>query len=230
MAELNETSKYSLSQEYTAIPGTSVKIILEFPEINQEGQTLVFHLDDVMTLSYSMYRAKTRVVTLGRTDAIGYGLGTRLVAGSVIRSVFTTDKLTKFQEDVYFMNQKDIEGRLLGKNNQIPTGLPGKDALAIMKDDLTSFNIHVAVQTEDLSFDEETKQYKPNVRYEVILGCVIINTGQVFSIEDLITESTFSYEAKAVKSIADLTNTKYNTGFGQGTSIITGSALLNGKI
>ena len=225
--ELNK-SKYELSQEYTAIPGTIVRVVLEFPEITNDGKTLVFPLDDVMTISYSMYRAKTRVVTLGRNDVIGYGLGTRPVAGSVIRSVFTTDKLTKLQEEVYFLKQDEIKNRITNINAKVPKGLPNKDMLALMKDDLTSFNIHLAVQTEELAFNDTTQEYAPHVRYEVILGCVIINTGQVYSIEDLITESTFSYEAKAVKSISDLTNNQYyNTGFSSNTSVVSASNLLD---
>ena len=226
MAELSN-SKYLLRQEHTAIPGTTVRVILEFPEITNEGGALIFHLDDVMTVSYSMYRSKTRVVTLGRSDVIGYGLGTRLVAGSVIRSVFTTDKLTKLQEEVYFLKQAEIQERLTNVNAKIPKGLPNKDMLALMKDDLTSFNIHLAVQTEELTFKEDKQVYEPNVRYEVIMGCVIINTGQVYSIEDLITEGTFSYEAKAVKSIADLSNTTYNFGFSSNSSVVSASNLLD---
>lgn len=35
---------------------------------------------------------------------------------------------------------------------------------------------------------------------------VIMNNGQVYSIEDLITESTFSFQAKAVKVLVTLEN------------------------
>lgn len=229
MAEKLEGAKYyDISETYTAIPGTTVRAVLEFPEITGDGKSLVFPLDDIMTVSYSMYRSKTRVVTLGRSDVIGYGLGTRLVAGSVIRSVFTVDKLTKLQEEMYFLKQDEIKSRLLDVNAKIPAGLPNKDMLALMKDDLTSFNIHLAVQSESLTLNQATNQYEPNVRYEVILGCVIINTGQVYSIEDLMTEATFSYEAKAVKSVSNLADTKHiNTSFSNNTSVVSASKLLD---
>lgn len=221
---------YTLEQEYTPIPGTIVKAVMEFPEIGKDGKSLIYCLDDIMTVSYSVYRTKIRMIALGESTIRGYGLGTRLVAGSIIRSVFTTDKLSKMQEDVYYANQKEIEARLAGINGKIPTGLQKEDLLTIMKDDLTSFNLHLVTQTENIieTLDANGQPtYTPHSRYEVILGCLIINTGQVFSIEDLVTESTLSFEAKAVRIITDLNKGGYASGFSNNPKgIVSGSSLL----
>jgi len=220
-------SHYELESEYVPIPGSSVSIVLEFPEIGPSGKSVIFHLDDAMTVSFSVYRSKVRVIPLGRNEILGYGLGTRLVAGSMIRSVFSTDKLSKLQEDVYAATQEELQARLLGINGKIPKGLPKQDTLALMKDDLTSFNIHIVTQTEDL-VQKEDGSYGPYSRYEVILGCIMMNTGQVYSIEDLITESTFSFEAKSVKTITNLNKNNYSTGFSSGTKVRSVSDLLGG--
>lgn len=220
-------SHYELESEYVPIPGSAVSIVLEFPEIGPSGKSVIFHLDDAMTVSFSVYRSKVRVIPLGRNEILGYGLGTRLVAGSMIRSVFSTDKLSKLQEDVYAATQEELQARLLGINGKIPKGLPKQDTLALMKDDLTSFNIHIVTQTEDL-VQREDGSYAPYSRYEVILGCIMMNTGQVYSIEDLITESTFSFEAKSVKTITNLNKNNYSTGFSSGTKVRAVSDLLGG--
>lgn len=220
-------SHYELESEYVPIPGSSVSIVLEFPEIGPSGKSVIFHLDDAMTVSFSVYRSKVRVIPLGRNEILGYGLGTRLVAGSMIRSVFSTDKLSKLQEDVYAATQEELQARLLGINGKIPKGLPKQDTLALMKDDLTSFNIHIVTQTEDL-VQKEDGSYGPYSRYEVILGCIMMNTGQVYSIEDLITESTFSFEAKSVKTITNLNKNNYSAGFSSGTKVRSVSDLLGG--
>lgn len=220
-------SHYELESEYVPIPGSSVSIVLEFPEIGPSGKSVIFHLDDAMTVSFSVYRSKVRVIPLGRNEILGYGLGTRLVAGSMIRSVFSTDKLSKLQEDVYAATQEELQSRLLGINGKIPKGLPKQDTLALMKDDLTSFNIHIVTQTEDL-VQKEDGSYGPYSRYEVILGCIMMNTGQVYSIEDLITESTFSFEAKSVKTITNLNKNNYSAGFSSGTKVRSVSDLLGG--
>ncbi len=220
---------YLLEQEYTPIPGTTVRAVLEFPEIGKDGKSLIYCLDDIMTVSYSVYRTKIRMIPLGGSTIRGYGLGTRLVAGSIIRSVFTTDKISKMQEDIYYANQKEIKERLDAINGKIPLGLEKQDITSVMKDDLTSFNLHLVTKTESIieSTDSNGKStYSPHSRYEVILGCLIINTGQVFSIEDLVTESTFSFEAKSVKIITDLNKSGYSAGYSNNKNIITGSSLL----
>ena len=121
---------YLLEQEYTPIPGTTVRAVLEFPEIGKDGKSLIYCLDDIMTVSYSVYRAKLRMIPLGESTIRGYGLGTRLVAGSIIRSVFTTDKISKMQEDIYYANQKEIKERiasliLLKQNKAFLTKIKG---------------------------------------------------------------------------------------------------------
>ena len=215
-----------LVQTYESIPGTIVKTLIEFPEYNAAGDSVVIELDDVMTISYSVYRAKMPVVTLGQTSVGGYALGVKTVAGSMIRSVFTSDNLTQFQSKCYIANSEEIKKRMQRLNGKLPTGAPEKEMWSFMKDDLATFNIHTVVLSENQVNAYETDEASSILftRFESILGCVIMNNGQVYSIEDLITESTFSFQAKAVKSSSDIR--EFTTGYSNGGSIPSASSLL----
>lgn len=215
-----------LVQTYQSIPGTIVKTLIEFPEYNSSGDSVVIELDDVMTLSYSVYRAKMPVVTLGQTSVGGYALGVKTVAGSMIRSVFTTDNLTQFQSKCYIANSEQIKKRMARINGTVPSGVPEKEMWSFMKDDLATFNIHTVVLSENQVNAYETDEQSSTLftRFESILGCVIMNNGQVYSIEDLITEGTFSFQAKSVKSSSDIT--EFTIGYSNGGSFPSASSLL----
>lgn len=219
-ATLPSETKYELEQTYKAIPGTIVKVLLEFPDYD-DGRSAVIELDDVMTLSYSVYRVKVPVVPLGQNSVDGYGLGVKTVAGSMVRSVFMTDKLSEFQTQCYLMNQEEIRDRLDNLDGEMPSGIPLKDQLSFMKDDLAYFNIHVVAIAEEL---KDYTNNAPFMRQEMIIGAMIINNGQTYSIEDLITETTFSYQAKAVRTSSDPSN--YSRGYSNNTSFKTISSLL----
>ena len=64
-----------------------------------------------------------------------------------------------------------------------------------MKDDLLPFNIHAYSVSE----------YTGKIVKDSIYGCTIINTGQVQSIENLITENTISFMAKSLEQNKDVT-------------------------
>lgn len=213
---------YELEQEFIAIPGTTVRILLEFPQYNIDGKTAIIQLDDAMTISFSSYRVKAPVTLLGQTSVDGYGLGTRMVAGSLIRTLFTTDKLTELQSKIFLEDQNNIKARLQGLGG-IPTGLPLKDQISIVQDDLTSFNIHMYAATEYTHKLGEARV--PYERFETIIGATVTNTGQVYSIEDLITESTISFQAKAVRSSTNITD--YTRGYGSSGSFPSVSSILN---
>ena len=212
---------YELEQTYKTIPGTIVKVLIEFPNYSEDGKSAVIELDDVMTLSYSVFRVKVPVVTLGQNSVDGYGLGVKTVAGTMIRSVFMTDRLSEFQTNCYLLNQEQIQERLDNLDGKMSTGVPLKDQLAFMKDDLSYFNIYM------VSVSEELKNYTSNapfMKQEMIIGAMIINNGQTYSIEDLITESTFSFQAKAVRTSSDPSD--YSRGFSSNTAFRSISSLL----
>lgn len=229
-SKVNKTD-YKKIKSYVAIPGTIVKTIIEFPKVKVKGaedkvETTVFiELDDVMSLSYSVYRAKSPVTLLGQTSVDGYSLGAKTVAGSLIRSVFLEDNLTEFQSSLYIGSQKELEDRLTGLNKKIPSGRPLKETWSVMKDDLSVFNIHIAIVPEN-TYEKELMD-EPTMKFESILGCIIINNGQVYSIQDLITESTFSFQAKTVKSTSSIKD--FTVNFGSSPAFKSVSQLLEGS-
>ena len=214
---------YEQEQNYIPIPGTTVRVLLEFPQYNIEGKSAVIQLDDVMTIAFSAHRVKAPVTTLGQSSVTGFGLGTRTVAGSIIRSVFTTDNLTALQAKIFLEDQENIENRLKGKDKELPSGLPMRDQIAIMQDDLTAFNIHIYSISEDTLQVGEV--YSPRERFDTIIGATITNTGQVYSIEDLITESTISFQAKAFRSSSNITD--YSRGYSTNAAHPSVSSLMN---
>lgn len=216
---------YELESTYTTIPGTSVRVIFEFPNYNSNGNSAFIVMDDIITLSYSAYRVKSGTVTLGQNSVVGFGLGNRLVAGTINRTVFTTDKLSEFQSKIYIGSQDEIKKRLLGMDGNLPSGLPSKDLHAIIMDDLSYFNIHIYSVSEALYGEKEGK---PMDRFDSIIGATIMNTGQVYSVHDLATESTMSFQAKAFKTSSDITDFSRNSGTAR--SFPTGSEIMGGYI
>lgn len=217
---------YELEQTFVGLPGTSTRIILEFPQYNIDGRTAILDLEDTMTLSISTLRAKPPTTVLGQTMVTGFGLGQRMVAGSMIRNVFTTDKLTELQSKIFLEDQENIAARLAGLDGKMPSGLPLKESSGILLDDLTTFNIHCYSAPETVARHIET-DYAPRERFETIVGCVITNMGQVYSIEDLITENTISFQAKGLRSSTNIED--YTRGFGGTAAYPAGSTLLKNK-
>lgn len=213
------------SQTYVPIPGVIVKVILEFPEIGSDGESAIIELDDVSTLAYSLYRVKVPVIPLGQIVQDGFGIGTRAVAGTMIRSIFMKDRFSDLQTKMFLASQDEIKDRLNGINNTVPTGIPSKDLISYMKDDLTYFNIHAISVTEQIK-DHNTGE--PFMRQEMILGCTILNNGQTYSIEDLVTESSFTFQARAVRTSSDPSD--YNRGFSSSKSIPSISSLYRGVL
>lgn len=216
---------YELESTYTTIPGTSVRVIFEFPKYNAKGDSAFIIMDDLITISYSAYRVKSGTFTLGQNSIVGFGLGNRLVAGTINRTVFTTDKLSELQSKIYVGNQDDIKKRLVGMDNQLPSGLPAKDLHSIVMDDLSYFNIHM-YSISEATYGE--KDEKPMERFDSIIGATIMNTGQVYSIHDLATESTMSFQAKAYKTSSDITD--FSRSSGNARSFPTGSEIMRGYI
>ncbi len=215
------TYQGNLDETYIAIPGTIVRVLLEFPNYKSTSFSGIIELDDVSTLSYSLYRVKIPVIPLGQMVQDGFGIGTRAVAGTMIRSIFMKDHLSDLQTKMYLANQEDIRKRLENLDGRVPDGIPNKDQISFMKDDLSTFNIHV------VSVSEVNRNYAtgiPYLRQEMILGCTILNNGQTYSVEDLITESSFTFQAKAVRTSSD--PSQYNRGFGSSQTEASISSLL----
>ena len=122
--------------------------------------------------------------------------------GQIIKTLTYADEFTsvvefysklaiKYKQDNYYENLGSKQPISLDSNYKITQ----KNFDSLMKDDLLPFNIHAYSISE----------YTGKIVKDSIYGCTIINTGQVQSIENLITENTISFMAKYLEQNKDVT-------------------------
>jgi hypothetical protein len=154
-------------------------------------------LANIQTLSYNVFREKLPVRSLGTTHAKGYTLGPRTIAGSLIFTVFNKSVLGEFLA----LSDKEVEA-----NAWAP----------VLVDQIPRFDIVLLFASE--------YNYVSSM---VIYNCMVLNEGQVMSVEDLITENTCQFVAthlSPLKPVADATESSL-TG-----SYKTFKDLLNGPL
>lgn len=186
-------------EDYTfeSMAGASSVVVFEFPTYNQKGSYFMV-MKSIVTISVSVHRAKIPIIPLGFNTVQGYALGNKSVAGSIIKALTFDDE---FDKVVGYYKEAAITDKLnnfvttLGTkglgyiNNSTKYNITQKEFDSVMRDDIVPFNIHT------YSISEQTG-HRGRLLVNSIYGCTLINEGQVQSIENLITENTFSYIAK----------------------------------
>lgn len=186
-----------------SMSGTDSIIVLEFPTYKSKNNlsSVYVKMNSITTLSYSVHRAKIPMTPLGQTTVAGFGLGTKTVAGHLIKNLFYTDELTeaisifsklslKEKNSTYTSNYGSKFSISFDERYQITQ----KDFDSLMKDDITPFNIH------SISISE----YTGKMVRDTIYGCTIINSGQVRSVDNLTTENTIAFMGKSVEENKDV--------------------------
>lgn len=192
------------STTFESMSGANTIIVLEFPTFEGSGYegSVYVKMNSVTTLSWSVYRAKIPVTPIGENTVTGFALGNKTVAGHIIKTLTYADEFTsvveyysklaiKYKQDNYYENLGSKQPISLDSNYKITQ----KNFDSLMKDDLLPFNIHAYSISE----------YTGKIVKDSIYGCTIINTGQVQSIENLITENTISFMAKYLEQNKDVT-------------------------
>lgn len=215
----NENSKIMDS-----VAGINVQVLFEFPT-NDVQKSLYIYMPDMITVSHSVSRAKIPVTLLGETTLSGLGLGTKMVAGSIVKLFTRQDNITqyirKFVDDRY---EKLIEKNKLTIGDITRTDT-FKEVSDFMRDDIAPFNIHLITTNEHTGGTiKDPTAYKPKI--DSILGCTIINTGKVSSVENLITEETLSFMAKSVTYENDLDRLERSLPASNKATYTSGSQLL----
>lgn len=188
-----------------SMSGADTMVIIEFPafEGGMYSKPVYVKLNSVVSLSWSVYRAKTPVTPLGESLVSGFGLGHKTVAGHIIKTLTYKDELSAIVQyyskvSLGYKNANYVEN--LGSKVSISLDskyeITQKNFDSLMKDDLVPFNIHAYSISE----------YTGHIIKDSIYGCTIINTGQVQSIENLITENTIAFVAKYIEQAQDVTN------------------------
>lgn len=166
-------TKYN--KTYNSYSGADIVASIEFgPEDDRKNLII----GELQTISYSIHREVSPVRTLGRANPTGFTSGQRTIAGSLIFTVFDRNL-------VY-----SIINELLETNPELLNSGEGKNINEsyVVMDEMPPFDITITFNNE----------YGQN-SYLRIKGIVIVNEGQVMSIEDMITENTMSYMATDIE-------------------------------
>ena len=163
-------------EEYHSVGGDATHIIFNFPGYGY------LYMGSLLSLSYQIFRDKVPVYNLGSTNIDGFAIGKRYVAGSIVKTSFLHDDLRQFMQDI-----ADGIGIKEPVDSIYQLKLEKQKTYHhLMADDILPFDIIILLSSEYGAFSVS----------EVIYGATLINSGQVHSIHDIITENTFSFVAR----------------------------------
>lgn len=202
MQEVNQPSNvYSLSDVKPAYdPSTNLESILSnmsfsgadtvatmiIPQIGPDGKITssgdVIDIGEIQTISYSIHRENSPIRTLGHSNVRGFIKGGRTIAGSLI--------FTVFNEYAFYRIKQYKE--YLARNNGF---------FAPLADMLPPFDIVLTF------FNEYGNAAKMK-----IFGVTIIDEGQTMSVDDLITEQTYTFMARGIQPMVHMAYEKEKYG------------------
>lgn len=136
------------------------------------GESSPYIIGELQTISYSLHREINPVRTLGRINPVGFVRGPRTIAGSLVFVVFDKSLVRKLQDRLI----RDITVT----NNPVPKSL--------LTDEMPPFDVTISFANE---FGQRSVLK--------IFGIIIVNEGQVMSVNDMMTESTMNYVARDIE-------------------------------
>ena len=158
--------------------GSDIIATLVIPKIGPNGisedQGDVIELAELQTISYSIHRENSPVRTLGHVNPRGFVKGSRTIAGSMIFTVFNE----------YAFYRIESFKKELAKT---------RGFYAPLADMLPPFDIVFSF------FNEYGMAAKMK-----IYGVTIVDEGGTMSIDDLITEQTYTYMARGIQPLVQL--------------------------
>lgn len=181
---------------FESLSGATSVVVFEFPRYGKEEGSYFLVMNSIVSLSVSVHRAKIPVIPLGKNTVQGFALGNKTVAGSIIKTltfddemdqVITYYKTSAIKEKIQFLY--DLGSKGVDSSSTSKYHITQKEFDSVMRDDIVPFNIHTYALSEQTG-------HKGRILVNSIYGCTLINEGQIQSIENLITENTFSYIAK----------------------------------
>lgn len=138
-------------------------------------------IGDLQTVSYSIHRENTPIRTLGHSNVRGFVKGSRTIAGSLIFTVFNEYTWYKIKE------YEDYLSRTNGFFAPLADMLPPFDIV------FTFFNEY------------------GNASKMKIYGVTIVDEGQTMSIDDIMTEQTYTFMARGIQPMTNIINEKEMT-------------------
>lgn len=140
-------------------------------------------LGELQTISYSIHRENKPVRGLGSVNPRGFVRGPRTIAGSLIFTVFDEYafyRLRQFQDLVYSGVQ------------------PNQYSIYPLADMLPAFDVLITFSNEYGSFARMR-----------IFGVTVVDEGGTMSIEDLVSEQTYTYVARGIQPITQYIPSEY---------------------
>ena len=151
----------------TSYTGSNLKVLLEIAGTPASGNSRQYkQLVELTTITVSVHRVKSPAVAMGYINAKGWARGRRTIAGTLVMTKFTTDVLYSFLNSGAFTS--DLS----------------KDTTYMKVDQLPPFNL-------TLLFADEYG----NSSSQRLLGVELVTSGDVYSIQDMLSEQTVSYVA-----------------------------------
>jgi hypothetical protein len=165
--------------------GTDIVATMILPPMG-EGKSSGDYLElgDLQTVSYSIHRENSPVRTIGHSNVRGFVKGSRTIAGSLIFTVFNEYAWYKIDE------YKNYLSRTNGFFAPLADMLPPFDIV------FTFFNEY------------------GNASKMKIYGVTIVDEGQTMSIDDILTEQTYTFMARGIQPITKMINEKEMTKLG----------------
>lgn len=158
--------------------GTDISATMVIPSIDRINGTIqsmdVLELAEIQTISYSIHRENSPIRTIGHVNPRGFVKGGRTIAGSIIFTVFNEYAFYRIKEYRQIMSE---------------TGL----FFAPLADMLPPFDI-VLTFFNEYGLGAKMKIY----------GVTIVDEGQTMSVDDLITEQTYTFMARGIQPMISM--------------------------
>jgi hypothetical protein len=158
--------------------GTDISATIVVPNIDRNTKTVgesdILEMAEIQTISYSIHRENSPIRTLGHVNPRGFVKGGRTIAGSLIFTVFNEYAFYRIKEFRQMMSE---------------TGL----FFAPLADMLPPFDIVLSF------FNEYGMASKMK-----IYGVTIVDEGGTMSVDDLITEQTYTFMARGMQPLVSM--------------------------
>lgn len=173
----NEYDNPQLQKDYTvghnSFSGTDVKILFSIPTIEEDNPAIRV-MNNIQTLSYSIFRESYPARALGFVGEKGRARNTRTIAGSIVFTVFDRHPLL------------DLMRHYPGDKTQ--AYLSSTDLEYAVPDQLPPFDIILQFANE-YGYAAEL----------ILFGVEVQSEGQVQSIQDIFTENVLQFTARHIQ-------------------------------
>lgn len=165
--------------DFQSFSGTDIQAVIYLPDVTASTlnpSNKKFKIfANLQTMSISSTRSISPARVLGRASPVGYCRGARTIAGTMV--------FASINEDVF----RDLYDESIAESTINASS-------SLLSDQLPPFSIVITASNE-----------KGGAAIHVVHGITIVNYGTTYSIDDLYTETTYSYVATDVLPLMTLT-------------------------